>query len=242
MKYAILADIHANLTAFETVLADIVSKGGVDGYWHLGDMVGYGPDPRECIETARKYGFINIIGNHDWAAIGKIDISEFNEDAARAVKWTKQQLRAEDIHYFESLPKNLVIDDFTLVHGSPRKPIWEYVLSTKTAKENLNSFFTSYCLVGHSHLTQLFECNDSCSYEKMFSGTVVNLGQKRLIINPGSVGQPRDNDPRTSYSIFDSAFKTITFYRVEYDIPAVQARMAKAGLPARLINRLENGV
>jgi predicted phosphodiesterase len=241
LKYAILADIHANLLALEAVLADILARGGVDEYWCLGDIVGYGPNPSECIEIAQTYEFLSIAGNHDWAAIGKIDIQEFNLEAAAAIRWTRKQLKQEDIRFLENLPQRIEKDNFTLAHGSPREPIWEYILSSFTAEENLRYFKTSYCLVGHSHLPLLFECNDHCSFSEILPGTEIYLGDKRLIINPGSVGQPRDNDPRASYTLCNNNLRTVTLYRVEYDLRGVQAKMIQAGLPERLISRLTNG-
>jgi predicted phosphodiesterase len=242
MKYAILADIHANLTALEAVLTDTAKKGGVEGYWCLGDIVGYGPDPDECLELARNHKFIAVAGNHDWAAIGKISTGEFNREAAISARWTRRQITKENTGFLESLPSNLEQGDFTLVHGSPWEPIREYILSAFTVGSNLKYFNTLYCLIGHSHLPQLYECGEACSLREMVAGDVVRLGKKRLIINPGSVGQPRDNDPRSSYAIYDSDSATITFYRIEYDIRSVQARMLKNGLPEGLISRLEYGL
>jgi predicted phosphodiesterase len=242
MKYAILADIHANLSALEAVLADIVQKGGVDGYWSLGDIVGYGPDPNECLGLARNHRFISVAGNHDWAATGKISAGEFNREAAISARWTRRQITKENAGFLESLPLNLEQGDFTLVHGSPREPIREYILSAFTAGSNLKYFNTRYCLIGHSHLPQLYECGEACSLQEMAAGDVVRLGKKRLIINPGSVGQPRDSDPRPSYVIYDSDSAAIVFYRVEYDIRSVQQRMLNNGLPEGLISRLEYGL
>jgi predicted phosphodiesterase len=204
MKVAILADIHANLTALETVLADVGLKGGADDFWCLGDIVGYGPDPHECIELIQRRCSICVAGNHDWAAIGKMDTSCFNPVAAEAAQWTRRQLKAEDIHYLENLPLTIQEGDFTLVHGSPRDPIWEYVMAVEEAEKNLEYFKTRYCLVGHSHFPVVFECAESCSARALADGDEIQLGEKRLIINPGGVGQPRDNDPRAAYAIYDS--------------------------------------
>ncbi len=131
MRYAIIADIHANLAAFTAVLNDIESKGGVVEIWCLGDIVGYGPDPHQCIELLCQYNHACVAGNHDWAATGKIDTSDFNPDAAAACQWAARQLSPEDAKYLENLPLTIQRGDFTLVHGSPREPIWEYVLSTR---------------------------------------------------------------------------------------------------------------
>ena len=136
MRYAIIADIHANLAAFKAVLEDIGHQGGAEKVWCLGDVVGYGPDPHECIELLCQINHVCVAGNHDWAAIGKIDTAEFNPDAAAACHWTAQQLSPADIEYLQKLPLVIEEDKFTLVHGSPREPVWEYIISTGIAQEN----------------------------------------------------------------------------------------------------------
>ena len=241
VKVAILADIHGNLTALETVLADIGLKGGADELWCLGDIVGYGPDPHECIELIQRRCSLCIAGNHDWAAIGKMDTSQFNALAAQAAHWTSQQLKAEDIYYLQNLPLTIEKGDFTLAHGSPRDPIWEYILSTEEAERNLKYFQTRYCLVGHSHFPVLFECSQRCSAHPLADGDVVQLREERLIINPGGVGQPRDNNPRAAYAVYDTESSEVVLHRVEYDVPAVQKRMLEIGLPHWLVSRLAYG-
>ena len=161
MRYAIMGDIHSNLTAFETVLRHADDKGGFDKIWCLGDLVGYGPDPNECIERLCQFEHVCVAGNHDWAAIGKMDTADFNPVAARACQWTAQQLTAENIDYLQNLPLSVCQEDFTLVHGSPREPIWEYLLSIEGAQENFSYFETAYCLVGHSHVPLIFELVDN---------------------------------------------------------------------------------
>jgi len=243
MKYAILADIHANLSAFRAVLDDIERQGGVDEFWCLGDVVGYGPDPHQCIELLRQYNHVCVAGNHDWAAIGKMDTACFNPEAASAAHWTALQLTSEDIRYLGSLPLTIEKGNFTLVHGSPREPIWEYVLSADIAEENLAHFKSRYCLIGHSHVPLFFECGeDVCSVSRFLPDTELVLEERRLIVNPGGVGQPRDGDPRASYAIYDSESGRIGLHRVDYDIHATQKRMAEQGLPRRLITRLAYGV
>ena len=242
MRYAILGDIHSNLEAFETVLRDADDRGGFDKIWCLGDVVGYGPDPNECIERLRQFEHVCVAGNHDWAAIGKIDTADFNPVAARACYWTAEQLTAENVEYLQNLPLNICEEDFTLVHGSPREPIWEYLLSTEAAQENFAHFETAYCLVGHSHVPLIFElAGDKTVYRLFTEGTNLELGKERMIINPGGVGQPRDGDSRASYAIYDTETRTIHNHRVEYDIPATQRKMAERGLPTPLILRLSVG-
>jgi len=242
MRYAILADIHSNLAAFEAVLADAEGRGGFDKIWCLGDVVGYGPDPHECIERLRKFEPVCVAGNHDWAAIGKMDTSEFNPVAALAAHWTAEQLTDEDRDYLLSLPLTFNEGDFTLAHGSPREPIWEYLLSTEAAQDNFAYFETAYCLVGHSHVPLVFELADDIAvYKELKEGADLKLGKERMIINPGGVGQPRDGDPRASYAIYDANAQSVCCYRVEYDIPATQKKMAEHGLPKLLILRLSLG-
>ncbi|MFC2066793.1 metallophosphoesterase family protein [Chloroflexota bacterium] len=243
MRYAIIADIHANLAAFKAVLDDIARRGGVKAIWCLGDIVGYGPDPRRCIELLRQRNHICVAGNHDWAAAGKIDTSGLNPDAAAACHWTAEQLSPQDIEYLENLPPVIHRDDFTLVHGSPRDSIWEYILSPSAAEVNFSFFKSKFCLVGHSHMPLVFKQEeDSCSVSKFSPEIGLVLGKYRLIINPGGVGQPRDGDPRTSYAIYDSETRMVRLYRIPYDIEATLSKMMKAGLPVRLMTRLSHGV
>lgn len=242
MRYALIADIHANLAAFAAVLADIEQKGGVDEIWCLGDIVGYGPDPGQCLELLRRYNHVCVAGNHDWAAIGKIDTSYFNPLAATACQWTAKQLSPGDIHYLEKLPLTIEKGNFLLVHGSPMEPIWEYVISTGIAARNFSFFKLPYCLVGHSHVPVAFkEEGGACLTVQLSPGIGLALGASRMIINPGGVGQPRDGDPRASYAIYDSEGQIIRLYRIPYDISVTQDRMMRAGLPIHLITRLKEG-
>ncbi len=244
MRYAIIGDIHANLAAFTAVLGDIERRGGVEKVWSLGDVVGYGPDPHECIELLRQTNHVCVAGNHDWAAIGKVDTSDFNPDAARACHWTSQQLNSVDVEYLESLPLVIQEGDFTLVHGSPREPIWEYLISTGIAKENFAYFKSQFCLVAHSHVPFVFSYSESGTYSsgQFLENIGLALGRNRLIINPGAVGQPRDGDPRASYAIYDSETRMVRLYRIPYDIRSTQDKMVKCGLPMRLVARLSHGM
>jgi diadenosine tetraphosphatase ApaH/serine/threonine PP2A family protein phosphatase len=244
VRYAIIADIHANLAAFTAVLDDIERRGGVEELWCLGDVVGYGPDPHECLELLWQYNHVCVAGNHDWGAIGKLDTSDFNPYAAAACHWTAQQLSREDVQYLESLPLVVQKGDFTLAHGSPREPIWEYLFSTNSARENFAYFKSQFCLVGHSHVPLVFECSEtgSCSLSEFPAGVTLTLAKNRLIINPGAVGQPRDGDPRASYAIYDDETRTVSRYRIPYDIGTTQARMMEYRLPIRLVSRLSYGL
>lgn len=243
MRYAILADIHSNLVAFKTVLQDIENKGGFDQIWCLGDIIGYGPEPHDCITLLRQFDHICVPGNHDWAAIDLIDTTDFNEDAALANQWTAEQLTDNDKDYLKSLQLSISNDDFTLAHGSPREPIWEYLISVPAAEENLEIFKTRYCLVGHSHIPLIFEqSDDKVAVRKLHDGDTIELGENRLIINPGSVGQPRDYDPRASYILYDSETGVLSHHRINYDISATQESMVKKNLPEFLIYRLSDGM
>ena len=243
MRCAIVADIHANLDAFKAVLLDVKEQGDVEEIWCLGDIIGYGPDPHQCIELLRQTNHIGVAGNHDLAAIGEIDTHQFNPDAVAASSWTSRQLIPQDVVYIKELPLVIERDDFTLVHGSPREPIWEYVLSLSSASENFAYFKSKYCLVCHTHVPAVFKLGKggACSFSKFSPESAVGLGEERLIINPGSVGQPRDGDPRASYAIYDSQAGQIKLRRVPYDIAATQAKMVEQRLPIRLVARLTRG-
>lgn len=243
MRYAIIADIHSNLAAFQTVLADLERRGGAEEIWCLGDIVGYGPEPSECIELLRQHRHLCVAGNHDWAAIGKLDTTYFNPEAAEAAHWTASRLSPDDIYYLQNLPLTLQQNDFTMAHGSPREPIWEYVVSTQIANINFNYFDTKFCLVGHSHIPLIFDLdqNGASQFSQLPDELFLKQEENRLIINCGGVGQPRDGDPRASYAILDTNQGIIYHYRVEYDIASTQQKMIKEGLPPRLAKRLSHG-
>ena len=226
------------------MLHDIDERGGFERIWCLGDVVGYGPDPNECIQLLREYDHVCVAGNHDWGALGKIDLDDFNTEAAAACRWTGEQLGPEEIDYLANLPLITSEGDFTLVHGSPREPIWEYLGSTYSAKANFDYFQTKFCLVGHSHVPLIFEYfadSGRCLLREFLLDLPLRLEENRMIINPGGVGQPRDGDPRASYAIYDGDNDAIWHYRVPYEIGVTQQRMAEYGLPLRLISRLSYG-
>jgi len=243
MQFAILADIHSNLAAFEAVLEDLEKRGGFDKIWCLGDIVGYGPEPNACIKLLRQFDHSCVAGNHDWAAIGNIDIIDFNEDAALANQWTAKQLNEDGKNYLHSLPLRVTEHDFSMAHGSPREPIWEYLFSTRLAEENLSYFTTPFCLVGHSHIPLMFEeSQNGLLLHQLKNDETIELAGNRLIINPGSVGQPRDHDPRASYILYNSDDNTISHFRVDYDIETTQQKMTELNLPEFLICRLNHGM
>jgi predicted phosphodiesterase len=247
MRVLIISDIHANLSAFEAVLADMA--GQWDIIWFLGDLVGYGPDPNECVAELRKHKHIALSGNHDQAVLGNLDVKLFNREANFAITWTQEALSEESRTYLEAIPSKLVEDPFTLAHASPRYPVWEYIIDPGTAAENFDWFQTPYCFVGHTHVPVIFEERHSTHREifmrapyYMEDGVPFALGNSRLIINPGSVGQPRDSDPRAAYALLDTEALVCTFKRVEYPVQVTQRRMEKFGMPRRLVDRLAHGV
>lgn len=241
MRTLVISDIHANLTALETVLDH---AGEVERVWCLGDVVGYGPNPNECIERVRNLPNVTcLLGNHDAAAINQIDIQTFNPEARLSIEWLQGVLTEESIKFLNSLPMSKSFDQTTLVHGSPRQPVFEYLLDTQSATDNFDYFNTDFCFVGHTHLPVNFHLADN-DYTARLSIPPINKVSKleaRTIINPGSVGQPRDRDPRSAYAIFDPDKNTWDYRRVEYDIPSVQELMTAAGLPERHVIRLEGG-
>ncbi len=241
-KILVISDIHANLTALEAVLAD---AGKVHGTWCLGDVVGYGPDPNECIERIRSLPkLICLMGNHDFAAAREESLEVFNSDARRALLWQREALSEESKAFLDGLSTEVVVrGEVTLAHGSPRDPIWEYIMNTLVARINLTFFETPWCFVGHSHFQAAFQYNPR---QDDLNIVVPQLGipyklKERAILNPGSVGQPRDRDSRAAYAIFDPELRTWESHRVEYDIVSVQKRILDAGLPPRHAERLAGG-
>ncbi len=239
MRYLILSDIHSNLAAFEAVLAD---AGSFDRIWCMGDMVGYGSDPNECLERLEPLPHICVAGNHDWASIDKLEITDFNLDAQLACLWTKAQLTPEHQAYLDALPEKIIEGEFTIVHGSPRHPIWEYLFSSSSAADNFEHFTTRFCFVGHTHMPVIFRNRDDfCETFVPEPDSEWHFEEERAIINPGSVGQPRDGDERASYVILDADKGTLTYRRVAYPVYVTQKRMLNAKLPHRLAARLAYG-
>ena len=242
MRFLIVADIHSNLEALRRVIDDAEERGGFDRIWSIGDLVGYGPDPVACLDLVRGYDTVSVAGNHDLPPTGRLSLEAFNVYAAAANRWTAKQLTSEQIGYLRDLPFMLEFEGFTIVHGSPRDSIWEYVVSPSTAAASFRHFDTRWCLVGHSHIPFLCRSQDDTAVFADFPlDTPVALDGERMIINPGGIGQPRDGDPRSSYAVYDSDSRTIYHHRVEYDIAATQEKMTERGLPRYLIERLARG-
>jgi len=242
MRILVISDIHANLVAFETVLND--AKGEWDYVWCLGDVVGYGPRPNECCDLLKTMPHLCLAGNHDWAALNRLDIRTFNADARRAVTWTQEELTSENLQYLADLPTTFVLGQYTLVHGSPREPIWEYILDPLIAALNFPQFETPICLVGHTHTPIIYQqVNEQGETTSIYPayGEPKDVNGQRLIINPGSVGQPRDNNPDAAYAILHVEDKIFEHRRVEYPIEQTQQQMQEANMPERLITRLAHG-
>lgn len=237
MRTLIISDIHANLTAFQEVLK---AAGEIDQVWFLGDVVGYGPDPNECIELLVSQPNLQaLMGNHDAALMDFISIERFNHEAAEAIRVQLGIIRQESREFLELLRLKLEIDELTLVHGSPRNPIWEYILSSGTAKANFDEFSTQGCLIGHTHVPSIFILDEKNEVQTLLPENGDRWEPKgRFILNPGSVGQPRDLDPRASFVIWDDEEGTFQFKRVRYDVEAVAHRILQLGIPKRQAARL----
>ena len=241
MRVAVLSDIHANLVALRAVLEH---AGEVDAIWCLGDTVGYGPEPDACVRELREHGALAVAGNHDWAAVGKLGTEQFNPVAAEAAHWTQEHLSSESRDYLLLLPQRRTEGEYTLVHGSPRDPIWEYLLDAKTATVSFGHFQSRYCVVGHTHIPSYFVQRGGqieVKYCPPESELDLAEAEARFIFNPGSVGQPRDENPDASYLVLDTAARTAHWQRVPYDVAATQAEMARHKLPQVLIDRLAVG-
>lgn len=239
MRVAVLSDIHSNLAALEAVLADLPS---VDEVWVLGDIVGYGPQPNEVIGLLQQLGARSVLGNHDGAAIGTIDARDFNPDAAQAIAWTARALDDNARAYLATLPEVRVDGPLTAVHGSPRDPVWEYIVSASVARANMREFETPICLFGHTHVPVVFrDAAGAAEVIPAVPGVPALLEGQRALVNPGSVGQPRDGNPQSSYLLLDADGGRVDFRRVGYDVERTQRLMRDAELPPRLVERLSYG-
>ncbi len=240
MRIGVLSDIHANLPALEAVLAAMPS---VDAIWQLGDVVGYGPFPDQVVARLRETGAEGVRGNHDAAALGELDTGDFNVDARRAIEWTRSVVAGDTLAWLRSLPQRTELEGFTLVHGSPRDPTWEYVTSTPVARAGIAAMTTHNGLHGHTHVPIAFLLDDGrLETVGPADGSRLTIDGRRMLVNPGSVGQPRDGIPTASWLLLDTDADAITWHRTAYDVAPVQAAMLDAGLPARLVERLSYGL
>jgi len=244
MRAAVISDIHANLPALEAVLAD-VDAAGADEVWCLGDAVGYGASPRECLGLLAERCAVCLHGNHDLAALGEIDIDTFSPSAAASARWTRERLGPEGREELRALDgSSAVREGIGLYHASPRDPIWEYVIDSDLAEDNLAVQPQRIALIGHSHISLYFTRIDEMSRISSVlapEGTRLDLGRGKWLINPGSVGQPRDGDPRAAWAELDTAALTVAFHRVEYPVEAAAEAILAAGLPPQLGERLFQG-
>ena len=245
MRVAVLSDIHSNLPALDAVLAH---AGMVDAVWHLGDVVGYGPEPDGVVARLADRGAVGVRGNHDAAALGGPEIEWFNPDARAAVEWTRDAMAGTTRTWLAALPETLQLESMTLVHGSPRDPLREYVTSQASALANIAELGTRYGLHGHTHVPIAFVRDGGrIGVVGPRDGTALALDERAALLNPGSVGQPRDGDPRASYLVLDvpetggAGAPTVTWHRVPYDVEAVQTAMRAARLSPRLVERLTYG-
>ena len=242
MRVAVISDIHANVHALEAVLTAI-DRERVDAVWCLGDVVGYGPQPSRCCELVAAHADVSLAGNHDLGVLGLLDLDEFSPEAAYAARWTAEVLTAAARSYLETLSPSAETPQAELCHGSPRDPVWEYVLGAEAALAALEDATRPLLLVGHSHAALAIELAGDLRGGLAPEGTEVELGEHcRLLLNPGSVGQPRDGYPRAAWLLLDFAQRWASFRRNPYPIGRTQAEMLEAGLPESLATRLEHGV
>ena len=250
MLYGVFSDVHSNLEAL-TVVLDFFAKTGVDGHICCGDLVGYGADPDACLDRVRVLKNLTVIGgNHDLAAIGRLDLDWFNQYARDAILWTRRHLSRENREFLEGLTARLETKDFTLAHGTPRNPPEEYLLTASQFRENAPLVRAWPLFVGHSHMPLLFRASEASGgkIDAYFLGEGVEILPRaedgRLApaaLNPGSVGQPRDQDRRASCALYDSTKGSFQIFRFPYDVPAAQAKIRAAGLPESLALRLDCG-
>jgi predicted phosphodiesterase len=240
MRVAVISDVHANFHALEAVLEQIDAE-DVDAIWCLGDVVGYGPLPNECCDTVRRRCDVCLVGNHDLVALGQINVSDFNDEAAAAATWTAQQLTDDSRTFLESLQPSGAADGVELFHASARDPVWEYILTEEAAQATLELTNAPVVLVGHSHVALAITTMDSGVTGGLApGGTDVQL-DGRWLLNPGSVGQPRDGDPNAAWLLLDLDRMFAAFQRVPYSIEETQNEMRERGLPRMLAARLARG-
>ena len=242
MLAAITSDIHGNRHAFEAVLADVASTGASE-LWCLGDVVGYGADPNDCCALAREHAAVCLAGNHDLAVTGALPLDEFSHGAALAARWTQDVLDDDHVEWLRTLSPKGEADGLGVYHASPRDPVWEYVLSTLLAELCLDAAAERVCLVGHSHVALSFVRpeGEAATGDTRRAGEVLDLSQGEWLVNPGSVGQPRDGDPRAAWLLLDTDGWRAEWRRVEYDIAGAAAAIRAARLPDSLAERLGYG-
>ena len=244
MRILLVSDVHANLAALDAVIQD---AGSFDRVWCLGDVVGYGPEPNECITRLREFDLVCLAGNHDLAVVGKTALWDFTSTAREVIFWTRHWLTTDNHEWLSSLPTAPLVvgHGITLVHASPRDPLWEYMVERQIARDNLAFVETPICFNGHSHMPIMYrkpwDGLKILEEPLRVNGSIRLTTYDQVFINPGSVGQPRDEDPRASYGLVDLEAMTFTLRRVPYDFSITQTLMKQAKLPDRLIRRLRFG-
>jgi diadenosine tetraphosphatase ApaH/serine/threonine PP2A family protein phosphatase len=241
MRVAVISDVHANEQALDAVLEE-VDAWGPEAVWCLGDVVGYGPAPNRCCELVSERADICLIGNHDLVALGTLDVEDFNEEAATVALWTRSELDERSRSFLAGLESSAAVEGAELFHASPRDPVWEYVLTAEAAYFSLLATTAPIVLVGHSHVALAIGLDDVELHGGLApAGTEIEL-DRRWLLNPGSVGQPRDGDPRAAWLELDTGARLARFHRVAYAIERTQAEMRERGLPETLAERLAHGI
>jgi predicted phosphodiesterase len=241
MRVAVISDIHANLPALEAV-AEAIAAEPVDALWCLGDLVGYGAQPNECCRWAMEHADVCLAGNHDLGVLGVLDLVDFAGDAATVATWTANVLGAEEREWLAGLESGLEHEGVGLYHGSPRDPVWEYVLTWEIARDAIADSGTDVTIVGHSHVPLAIVDGRGAIGGHAPGGTESDLRAGKWLLNPGSVGQPRDGDPNAAWLLLDLEGRHASFRRVPYDVPRAQASIRDAGLPRALAERLAHGI
>jgi diadenosine tetraphosphatase ApaH/serine/threonine PP2A family protein phosphatase len=246
LRVAVISDVHSNLPALETVLT-AVEEAGIEESWCLGDLVGYGADPDACTALIRERCQVCLVGNHDLAVLGELDVAAFSDAARAAAEWTREVASEETMAYLRGLTPALSHEGFGLFHASPRDPIWEYVLSIDQAEAGLDAQEERIGLIGHSHVSLFFTRppdkprHGYAHGAQAGEGALLDLAEGAWLVNPGSVGQPRDGDARAAWLELDTEELSARFHRVPYDVEAAGAAILEAGLPSSLAERLQAG-
>ncbi len=241
MRYGLISDIHGNLEALETVLAELHNL-EVDAILCLGDVVGYGPNPDECVKLVQAHAAICLMGNHDEASLGDTDLSFFNYVAREAIEWTGEHLNPDSKNFLRALPYTYEFENYLFVHASPNEPHeWNYITSWEGAEQSFQAFHQQACFVGHSHSPLVVGRNEHGAMQLHQNYPILFENNHRYLINIGSVGQPRDSNPAAAYGILDTAQKEYTLLRLGYDVAKTQKKIRAAGLPGFLADRLAEG-
>jgi predicted phosphodiesterase len=242
VRIAVVSDVHGNRHAFEAVL-DAIAESGCDDIWCLGDLVGYGADPDDCVALAREHCSVCLAGNHDLGVTGAIPLEQFSRGAAIAAHWTRDTITAETLDYLTTLSPQRLDRAVALYHASPRDPVWEYVLSPLQAELCLDVQAKPVSLIGHSHVALYFSRvpGASATGETQDDDQQLDLNEGEWLVNPGSVGQPRDGDPRAAWLELDAEVWIARYHRTEYDIAGAAAAIRAAKLPESLAERLQYG-